>query len=582
MPMKLLSQITALLLGLLVMSAAPGKRTVRDAGADERKSDYIFMEGLRQHQAGHDDAYYELLRRAFELNPNDDELAFYVGYYDLMTSSEDSARFARGHSLMKRHFDNDPGDYYNNFVYAQINDRIGNGAEALRVWTILDSIYPEKSDIAFRYAEALVRSRDSLNVAKSIGVFERVEKAQGKSIPVSTRKISAYFTTQDTMSILREVRDLLASSPRSPENNVFAGDIYAMFSERDSALHYYDRACELDPGSGLAYYSRANFYKSAGDSIAYDREIFQALKQSSLDLDTKMELLTSYIRELYEQPAQQPRIRELFATLLDQHPHEAAIHDLYCSYLMALEDYGEAAEQMSYALDIDPVSEDRWHALITLYLRADEIDKASEASKNALHYYPDNSMLHFIAGTTATVAQQYDKALAELERAAELTDSADIEQLSSIQSSIGDVYYAMGDRDKAFTYYDLAINTFPDNLLALNNCAYYLAVEGRDLERAERMSAITVKAQPENATSLDTYAWVLFKMKQYVEAKAYIDKAIANSPELGDELLEHAGDIYFMNGEPKQAVEYWEEALKLAPDNELLKRKVKNRAYYFE
>ena len=70
--MKLLHHISVLLFGLVVISAAPGKRTVRDTEADERKSDYIFMEGLRQHQAGNDDAYYELLRREFELNPGDD------------------------------------------------------------------------------------------------------------------------------------------------------------------------------------------------------------------------------------------------------------------------------------------------------------------------------------------------------------------------------------------------------------------------------------------------------------------------------------------------------------------------------
>ncbi len=144
---------------------------------------------------------------------------------------------------------------------------------------------------------------------------------------------------------------------------MFAGNVFAMFSDNDSALTYFDKACDLDSTSGLAYYSRANFYKSIGDSVNYDKEVFRALSRESLELDAKLELLTGYIRELYDDPSQQGRIQELFATLLDQHPHEVDIHDLYCSYLIAIEDYAGAAEQLGYALDIDPSSEDRWRTL---------------------------------------------------------------------------------------------------------------------------------------------------------------------------------------------------------------------------
>ncbi len=37
-----------------------------------------------------------------------------------------------------------------------------------------------------------------------------------------------------------------------------------------------------------------------------------------------------------------------------------------------------------------------------------------------------------------------------------------------------------------------------------------------------------------------------------------------------------------MNGEPESALEFWEEALKLEPDNKLLKKKVKNKTHYYE
>jgi tetratricopeptide (TPR) repeat protein len=186
--------------------------------------------------------------------------------------------------------------------------------------------------------------------------------------------------------------------------------------------------------------------------------------------------------------------------------------------------------------------------------------------------------------------------------------------------------------------------------MAMNNAAYYISQsENPDLERAERYSRMAVRAEPNNPTYLDTYAWVCFKKKDYQEARRYIDKTIEafdlkglpsdwkaqcdsiaevadtanvvpddivpdvngvsidevlddydedpietldDEPgsltyddvlsEVGKDVLEHAGDIYFMTGEPEAALQFWQAALSLDKDNELLKRKVKNKTYFFK
>lgn len=571
--------LTAVVVPLFVTA---GKKADVTPNSDELKADYIFMEALRQHAIDKEDAYYDLLSRSYQLDPSNSDVGFFLGYYTVMTSGDDSTMFKNGYDLMKRHFNEAPADFYSNFVYGSINDRLGSRDEALKVWTTLDSIYPHKMEISYKLAEALASSGDSSKIARAIGVYDRIEKTQGKNIPLTTSKIRAFLSSQDTASIYKEVYSLLKSAPHSVENNVFAGNVFAMFSDNDSALTYFDKACDLDSTSGLAYYSRANFYKSIGDSVNYDKEVFRALSRESLELDAKLELLTGYIRELYDDPSQQGRIQELFATLLDQHPHEVDIHDLYCSYLIAIEDYAGAAEQLGYALDIDPSSEERWRTLLSLYMQADDYAKSAEKGETALRYHPSSAMIYLMLGTDYNLMKEYDKALSNLNKAMELTDSVDYEAVSQIMSSMGDVYYAKGDRDSAFVYYDKAISIDPDNLLALNNCAYYLAVEGRDLDKAEEMSARTIKERPDDATSLDTYAWVMFRKKNYTEAMAYIDKAIANSEDPSEELYHHAGDIYFMNGEPQKALEFWEKALALDPDNELLQRKVKHKTYFYE
>ena len=100
--------------------------------------------------------------------------------------------------------------------------------------------------------------------------------------------------------------------------------------------------------------------------------------------------------------------------------------------------------------------------------------------------------------------------------------------------------------------------------------------------RTETLIETATAAEPENVTSLDTYAWVLFKRKDYAKAREIIDRTLELSDENSAEILEHAGDIYFMDGDPDGALEFWKEALKLTPDNQLLEKKVKHKTYFFK
>lgn len=549
--------------------------------ANRRKADYIFMEAQRQSALGNADAYFDLLRRAYELNPSDHTTGFYVGYFDITTAGNDSIRAERGYNLMKRHFNAEPSDYYNAFMYGTINDRLGNLSESVRVWTALDSLYPTKLEPAFKLADALSALRDSVSLHKAINIYERIEQTKGKSIPLTSRKMRTYMATLDTASVISEVKKLIATSPENTEYNVFAGDIYAMFSQGDSALAYYNKACEIDSTSGLAFYQRAVYYKNIDDSVAYDREVFNALSRESLGLDAKLELMSDYIRTLYDDPAQQPRIQSLFATMLNQNPHEVSLRDLYCSYLLAIQDYAGAAEQLGYAVDIDPSTESRWRTLASLYIETGNYKKSIEQAQRGLHYFPESPMLMLIIGSNHTMLKEYDKALEIYKKALSVVPEKDIETQSQILGSIGDVYSGMQKPDSAFVYYDKALMYNPGNNLIKNNYAYLLAEQDKNLDKAERMCADALKERPEEPTWLDTYAWIMFKKKNYVEAKAYIEKALANEGEDSAELYHHAGDILFWNSDIDKAMEYWKKAFKLEPDNKLLEQKVKNKTYFF-
>lgn len=166
--------------------------------------------------------------------------------------------------------------------------------------------------------------------------------------------------------------------------------------------------------------------------------------------------------------------------------------------------------------------------------------------------------------------------------------------MSSYFEMAGDMYFKAGRLDETFRCYDNALLIFPDNILALNNYAYFL-IENKgaepgtdDFKKAKEMSrkAIELTSSQPVSTYLDTYAWILFKEGEYVEAEEYQKKAFEAIEKEGAEpaydLYSHYGDILFMNGKTEEAVEQWEKALELEPDNALLQKKVRTKTYSAE
>ncbi len=552
-------------------------------GADARKADYYFMEAQRQNSQDSDDAFFDLMQGAWALDSTDTDAGMTLGYYIMALGQRDTVYAARGYRMMRRHFMENPSDYYGAIFYGMINDRLGNTAESVRVWQTLDSLHPDNPDVALKYAEALTNRRDSLSLRKAVEVARRIERAEGPELGLTSHTVRSLLELGDTAAVFAELERFRRVSPRNSNFYIYAGDVNMVLQRPDSAIACYDYACAVDSTNGLAYFKRAEYFKNRGDSVSFDREVFTALGMESLDTEVKLEMLGSYVRQLYTDSLQRPRIQHLFEVIINQNPHEPRIRDLYSSYLVAVEDFGSAAEQQETALDADPSDLHRWQGTMSLWYSAKNYDRANEVGQRALHYFPDDAGISLIIGGNYEMLDKWDDAMVYFRRSLENCDSAAYEQRSQAMAAIGDVYHHKENSDSAFIWYEQAIRTNPDNVLALNNFAYYLAEENRDLDRAEQLAEICVAAQPDNDTFLDTYAWIFFRKHDYQRAKEYIDQAIdleADDPQA--DVLHHAGDIYYMSGEPEEALGLWEDALRLDPGNALLQKKVRNRTHYYE
>jgi tetratricopeptide (TPR) repeat protein len=156
------------------------------------------------------------------------------------------------------------------------------------------------------------------------------------------------------------------------------------------------------------------------------------------------------------------------------------------------------------------------------------------------------------------------------------------EVISDFYAMIGDFSHKKGLNKEAFAAYDSSLVYNADNIEALNNYAYYLSVVHQQLDKAEEMSYKTVKAEPNNATYLDTYAWILFIKGNYTQARIYIDNAMKNGGESSSDVVEHCGDIHAMTDDITGAVKYWTLSQKLGNKSKVLKQKIVKKKYIKE
>lgn len=568
---KILPALAMIIIAAPVMLSRDNKQ-VGVSAADKRKAEYYFLEAENEKSHNRMDSYFDLLKKAHEIDSTNPTFSFHLGFAMLTMENTTRGMAQKALELMKENYEANPGSYYETTFYSDANMMLGNPGEGLKAIKSLCDRNPYRIELQVRLADAYARVGD---FAASNETYDSIEALHGKSLPITTKKLSNFVTMNDTVGAINEMKTLLATAPRNAEYNITMGSVLQQFGMNDSAIVYFDRAQEAEPENGYTYLAKAQYYMLNGDSTKYEQQIQHALVSESLGVEDKVQLLVSSVRDMIAREDSSARADSLFAVLIRQHPHEAAVHEMYCEYLLYKKNYKAAAEQQQYVLDINPTDAEGWRKLMIVQMMDDDYTNAIKSANKALEYNPDSLALYQYIAPAYYQMKEYNKAIETYNLALGITDSLDVETLSDLYGGLGDVYQALGDNEKAFSYYDKSLEYNPLNVGIMNNYAYFLSLEGKDLDKAERMAALAVKSVPNSATYLDTYAWVYFKKKDYDMALLYIKNAIDNDDTYSADVLDHYGDILFMKGETDQAVEQWKKALEKDPENELIQRKIK-------
>ncbi len=589
----------AVLLGSAGTFAAKSSKNSEDARAKAR---YFYVEGSAALAEGNSSEAYELIKKAATIDPSYAEANYTYGLMRMTLRNDTLAtptEIEKSIALMRPYIDMYPKETEEAMNYSYIVARAGDVDEAIRVAERSDTLAGSTPNILLTLAQYYSAKQEA---DKAISTLERYERIEGNDPDISLRKFALLFMKGDTLGLLNESARLVRENPLSTDYLLIRGHAMEAIELPDSALVCYERAEALDPDDGKVKLTLANYYLERGDSAAYDRKSREAILSENIMLDEKLDMMSRYMQNIIsDTTADMRRGSRLFDGLLLQYPHEPKVLDLGAQYSAVIEDYTRAQELMSYATDLEPENPDYWTRLAHFYFMAEDYAKAMATCEKALEKLPETPRgLLLVYGTASSMAGDYEKAreayqkLLDMELpGALLTDDAQtifqkagnlpyesLLMVANYFQMAGDGSFKTGNIDRATKEYDVVLALNPEDLTVINNYAYYLAMGGGDLDRAEELSRKTVEEQPDNATYLDTLAWILYLKGEYQEALQIQEKAMETlSPEAesSSEYWDHLGDIQYRCGQKENALESWKKALELDKGNKKIAEKVRDK-----
>lgn len=542
------------------------------------KADAFYLKAVGQRMAGNHARAYQLYRHTLDIIPE------HVGAnYDMSTYYHILGNDSLAGKALRQAADNDPENYWVKQALVQLYVSEDRHDDAIAQLEQMAKVYPNNSSVLLMLEE-LYQKKEDYN--KVIETLERIELLEGKSEEISTEKFRVYKMMNDDERALKEMNELAEEYPNDLRYRALIANVYIDSHEYDKALEILLKIREDEPNNVYALMSLATLYEQTRQFDKYNEILGDIVANEGVPDEFKMQIMQSIaVQSLYGQQGNDTtRVMNLFDKVLSTPQKDTSMAELCVRYMVSSQIDKEKIKPVLYLiLEIDPEEDMARNQLLSYNIEEDNDEEVIRLCKTAVDYSSKNILYYYYLGVAYLKNDEYEKAIeANRKGLDKVDDKTNIDIVYNMYAIIGDSYHALGNNRMAFEAYDSCLLIKPDDPLVLNNYAYYLALEKKQLDKALEMSAKAIETETDNPTYLDTYAWVLFRLGRYDEAKQVIDKVIKG---LGEQtandatLVEHAGDIYFKCGDRNAAIEFWKKAATLANPSKSLEKKIKKRKF---
>ena len=542
----------------------------------QRKYDYFFLEAMRLKEKKDYASAFGLLQHCLDIHPNAASALYEVSQYYMFLR-----QVPQGQEALEKAVANAPDNYWYSQGLASLYQQQNELDKAVTLLEQMVVRFPAKQDPLFNLLDLYGRQE---KYDKVISTLNRLEKHMGKNEQLSMEKFRIYLQMKDDKKAFQEIESLVQEYPMDMRYQVILGDVYLQNGKKQEAYDVYQKVLAAEPDNPMAIFSMASYYKQTGQEELYQQQLDTLLLNKMVTPDTKVGVMRQMIVENEQADKDSTQIIALFDRIMKQEQDDPQIPMLYAQYLLSKNMEAESVPVLEQVVDLDPTNNAARMMLIGAAVKKEDYKQIIKVCEPGIEATPDALEFYYYLAVAYNQAEKPDSVISICKRALEhKTADGKKEIVSEFYSILGDMYHTQKQMKEAYAAYDSALVYNPSNIGALNNYAYYLSVERRDLDKAEEMSYKTVKAEPNNATYLDTYAWILFEKGNYAEARIYIDNAMkSEGGDKSDVIVEHCGDIYYMTGDVDGALTYWKKALEMGSESKTLKQKIEKKKYIAE
>jgi len=538
----------------------------------QQKFNYFYLEAERLKLKGDVDDAFELYQHCLEINPTSAEALSALAQFNFYLKND-----SLGVAYMEKAVGYEPDNYWYCQNLAGVYQQHNKNDKAIALLKKMLVQFPDNEEPLMALRDIYLQNKDYRNV---VDMLNQLEKREGKSEEISQGKLQMYLLLNDNKNAYSEIEGLANEYPDDSRYKCLLGDVYLSTGKKKEAYDIYQKILIGDPHNEQTLMSMMNYYSTTGQKVLFEQQMNTLLLDNEVSVDTRMDVMRQFITNNEQNGADSIKVVSMFEKLMKMDTTDTQMPMLYSQYLIAKSMDKKVVPVLEKIIGIDPTNVPSRLQLLSYAIKDDDYKRAIAICEPALQATPD--IVEFYYYLAIAYVQSGDQQKAQdvcIKGLTKVNDQTDKSVISNFYSIIADVYHSKNMYNEAYAAYDSSLVYKPDNVGTLNNYAYYLSEGNSNLDKAEEMSYKTIKAEPNNDTYLDTYAWILFQKKKYSEAKIWIDNAMNNGGNKSNIETEHCGDVYYMNGLKEEALKYWIKAQEMGNQSEVLKKKIEEKKY---
>jgi tetratricopeptide (TPR) repeat protein len=514
-----------------------------------------YLEALKNYNLGNTALAEKQFREITLRDPSNDAAHYYIAVIHLRRGE-----IGKAEEAMLKAIKRDPSNSWYKQQLASIYTHLGKISKAVTLYNELREEHPGQSELYDALIELYI---DSKEFSKAKEVLEDIERSVGvnEGTGLTRYNLMIFDGKQDEAFTYLVDFDRDFGTPRTA---TIIGDNYAAMQNDSLAERYYTKALTLAPDYVPASFGLAEVNRVKGHFDLYFERMYPFL--ANIDIDPFMKI--SYMKQILTNTrfvqTFLPQIDTMMTNMYTAHPEDSSIAYTHALFLVQSDRSGEALEVLLENLTRYPNSKEAHRQYLSLIYYLGMWEPMERKSEEALKVFRNDTDFMQFKGIAQLQLGRLDSSIATFKEILKYSKRDSTTTVNTLVT-IGDINYRAGNKKEAYRYYRKTIKKEPRHLPALNNYAYFLGLDGKDLKKAYKMSKITIEEEPNNPTYLDTFAWILHLMGNNIEAKAVLKHAIVYGGKENAEILNHYAHVLFALKEYDLAFIYWGQADKLDP-----------------